>query len=70
MDIDSAIKVLKKHKSKVIADVYDDNDDIQEAILTVDEGFEYPEWSGVTIGAWLKRVLNSTHFKDLTKWPN
>ncbi len=69
MDIGSAITLLTQNKKAKIADVYDDNDDIQEAILLLDEGFEYPEWSWATIGHWLKSVLNQAHFKYLANWP-
>ena len=69
MDLLSAVEILKKNKNKTIASCYDDNDDIQEALLLLDEGFEYPEVSHMKIGQWLKQLINTTHFKALCKWP-
>ena len=70
MDITSAIQILKANKNKTIASCYDANDQIQEALLLLDDSFEYPEVSHMKIGDWLKQLLNSTHFKALCKWPN
>lgn len=70
MDIDSAIKILKRHSKKKIANCYDDSDDIQEAILVLDECFEYPECSYMTVGQWLTAVLNQARWNYLSQWPN
>lgn len=70
MDIHSAIQLLKANKTKTIASCYDDDNGIQEAMLVLDEGFEYPEVSHMKIGQWVKMILSQQHFKDLCKWPN
>lgn len=70
MDIGSAVSVLKANKNRTIASCYDDDDDIQEALLVLDEGFEYPEVSHMKIGRWLKLILDQPHFKSMVNWPN
>lgn len=48
-----AFDILDKVKEKVIGDVYDTNDDIQEAILLLHPNFEYPDWSYRSISEFI-----------------
>ncbi|KKK49590.1 hypothetical protein LCGC14_3133530 [marine sediment metagenome] len=60
-------------KRSKIAKWYDDpdhGDKLQEAIFVLMPDFEYPSFSYMTIGAFMKRIMNKAKFDYLKSWPN
>lgn len=51
-----ALDILNKVKGKVIRDIYDTDDDVQEAILLLYPDFEYPDWSHKSIWEFISFV--------------
>jgi len=48
-----AIEILRDFQGEVIEDIYDDFEDVQDAIFFLDPEFEYPDWSHKTIRDFL-----------------
>lgn len=56
MSIDDAKLLLLPHARKHIKTIYDDAD-LQQALLTIGQGMEYPDWSFRTVRAFLDHYL-------------
>jgi hypothetical protein len=48
-----AIDTLREHADTQISDLYDSNDNVVEALFTLNADFEYPNWSWMTCGGFL-----------------
>lgn len=57
MDKFEALQVLQSlHPSVKVADEYDDNDELRDALNSLIPDFEYPDFSHLTIGEIIKKL--------------
>jgi len=55
MDKSNALKVLKEFSNHTIAEIYDIENDVVEALHVIKPNFEYPDISYLTVSEFLKR---------------
>ena len=55
MDRLEAVEILREFADEFIEDIYDVYDDATDALFVIKPGFEYPDWDGWKVAAFLRR---------------